>query len=222
MPAVQAREADLGARDTPMRRCVATGSLRPKAELLRFVVDPAGGLVVDAAGKLPGRGLWITPQRSLIARACSKGLFSRAAKTRLRTPDSLAGQAEALLRKRCLDFLGLARRGGQAVAGFEKVKAWIESGRAAVLVQAQDASADGRGKLTVLMQARVPGSTEVTFFCADELSQALGREHCVHVALASGGMADRFLAEVRRLASLTERPAETGHINDTSADAGRR
>jgi len=217
MPAMQAELLGRDAQDTQMRRCVATGSLRPKAELLRLVVDPSGDLVVDAAGKLPGRGLWITPEQALIDKACRKGLFSRAAKTRLRASTTLAAQAEVLLRKRCLELLGLARRGGQAVAGFEKVKAWIESGKAAVLVQAQDAAADGRGKLASLAQARMPGLTQVSCFCAEELSQALGREHCVHVALASGGMADRFLAEVRRLVSLTERPSETGHNNDTPA-----
>ena len=217
MPAMQARVTDPGAADTQMRRCVATGSLRPKAELLRLVVDPSGGLVVDAAGKLPGRGLWITPERALIEKACRKGLFSRAAKARLRVSPDLAAQAEALLRQRCLAFLGLARRGGQAVAGFEKVKSWIESGKAAVLVQARDAAADGRGKLAFLAQARTPGLTEISEFRAEELAQALGREHCVHVALARGGMADRFLAEVRRLASLTEPSQETGHFNDTPA-----
>lgn len=217
MPAMQARVTEPEATDTQMRRCVATGSLRPKAELLRFVVDPTGDLVVDAAGKLPGRGLWITPERTLIEMACRKGLFSRAAKAKLRVSTDLAAQAEVLLRKRCLDFLGLARRGGQAVAGFEKVKSWIESGKAAVLIQAADAAPDGRGKLAFLAQARMPGSTEVSNFRSEELAQALGREHCVHVALARGGMADRFLAEVRRLASLTERPQETGHFNDTPA-----
>ena len=217
MPAMQAQLLGRDEQDTQMRRCVATGSLRPKAELLRLVVDPDGDLVVDAAGKLPGRGLWVTPERALIDKACRKGLFSRAAKTRLHASTTLSAQAEVLLRKRCLELLGLARRGGQAVAGFEKVKAWIESGKAAVLVQARDASADGRGKLAFLAQTRRHGLTQVSYFCAEELSRALGREHCVHVALASGGMADRFLAEARRLVSLTERPSETGHINDTPA-----
>ena len=72
----------------------------------------------------------------MIGKACRKGLFAKAARTQLRASDDLAAEAEALLRKRCLELLGLARRAGMAVAGFEKVRAWLESGKVAVLLQA--------------------------------------------------------------------------------------
>ena len=41
---------------TSVRRCIASGELRPKAELIRFVADPGGTVVPDLAGRLPGRG----------------------------------------------------------------------------------------------------------------------------------------------------------------------
>ena len=62
------------------RRCLVTGIVRPKPELLRFVVDPHGQIVPDIAGKLPGRGLWLTAQRAIVAEASSKRVFARAAK----------------------------------------------------------------------------------------------------------------------------------------------
>ncbi|HLF58858.1 MAG TPA: DUF448 domain-containing protein, partial [Alphaproteobacteria bacterium] len=50
-------DADDGA---PVRRCLATGTLRPKAELVRFVLAPDGTVVPDINERLPGRGLWLT------------------------------------------------------------------------------------------------------------------------------------------------------------------
>ena len=41
-----------------MRKCIATGEVRPKDELIRFVIAPDGTVTPDIAGKLPGRGLW--------------------------------------------------------------------------------------------------------------------------------------------------------------------
>ena len=40
-----------------------TGAVMPKDALLRFVLAPDGQVVPDLAGKLPGRGIWVTPRR---------------------------------------------------------------------------------------------------------------------------------------------------------------
>jgi hypothetical protein len=100
------------------------------------------------------------------------------------------------LARRCLDILGLARRAGAAVAGFEKVRALLASGAAGVLIMASDGSEEGRRRLGRLK----PGVPVVTQHTAAELSAALGREHAVYVAVKMGPMADRFVAETERLA----------------------
>ena len=56
-----------GTARSPLRRCLASGAVRPRAQLLRFVIGPDGVLVFDLAGKLPGRGLWLAPERDLLA-----------------------------------------------------------------------------------------------------------------------------------------------------------
>ena len=56
-------------RDEPERRCIVTGDVQPKAGLIRFVVGPEGQVVPDLSGKLPGRGIWVTADRDLIAKA---------------------------------------------------------------------------------------------------------------------------------------------------------
>ena len=177
------------------RRCLVTGAVRPKAELLRFVVDPQGQIVADIAGKLPGRGLWVTAQRAIVTEASSKRIFARAAKAPVVVAEGLEDRVAALLVQRCIDILGLARRSGLAVAGFVRVKEALTAGKAALLVEATDAAADGQDKLAAL----APSLPRVACLEARELGVAFGREHVVHVALGKGRLADLFIVEARRL-----------------------
>ncbi len=184
------------------RRCLVTGEVLAKDRLLRFVVGPDGEIVPDPANRLPGRGLWLKPERAIIRRAQTRGLFARAAKAAVKVPDDLLERLEALERRRLLDLLGLARRAGALVAGFEKVKAAIAGGTVAVLVEAADAGPDGRGKLAALAVHRAPGALLCDGFTIAELSQALGREHAVHVAVLRSGIAERIKDAALRLTAL--------------------
>ena len=135
----------------PLRRCLVTREIRPKAELLRFVVGPDDRLLTDPAERMPGRGLWLTPRRDIVAIAAAKGLFAKAARRRVVLPSDLAGEVEQLLRARCLALLGLARRAGQLRTGFEKVREDLKAGRAGLLLAARDGAPDGRQKLAALL-----------------------------------------------------------------------
>jgi len=134
------------AQTGPERRCVVTGQILPKSRLLRFVVSPDGEVVADVAGRLPGRGIWLCPSRDVVNTALGKKLFARAARRQVRVPDDLADRIEVMLVSRCLSTLGMARRSGQAVAGYEKVRAEILAGRARVLVEASDGAKDGSAR----------------------------------------------------------------------------
>lgn len=196
----------------PERRCLASGEVLPKAQLLRFVVAPDGTLVPDLAERLPGRGLWLQARQDMMAKACARNLFAKAAKRQVRVPDDLPQQVEALALRRCLDLLGLARRAGAVVAGFEKVKAALRAGEIGVLVQADDAADDGRQKIQALARAigaRANGAhaagrpVPVLQFCgAAALGAAVGREAAVHVGIAPGRFAEVLTREVQRLAGL--------------------
>src|SRR4029077_8553852 len=105
--AEQSEEGDV-ADSGPLRRCLVSRQVRPKAELLRFVVGPEGRLIVDPAERLPGRGLWLTPRRDIVESAVAKGLFAKAAGQRVVVAGELADDVERLLRQRCLALLGLA------------------------------------------------------------------------------------------------------------------
>ena len=181
-----------------MRLCLASGQTRPEADLVRFVTDPEGVVVPDVAAKLPGRGLWITSSRDCIDHAICKKAFARAAKGAVQANAAIADQAAELLSRRCLNFLGLARRAGEITFGFEKVKA-VRGRPVAALIEAQDGSSDGRDKILGLFSAQTSNAPIIGCFTGGELGLALGRDYVVHAALEIGVLAQRFLGEVRRL-----------------------
>ncbi len=183
----------------PERRCLASGQVRPKRELIRFVVAPDGRVMSDLKGELPGRGLWVTAERDALRKACTPGRFAKAARRDVAVPDDLIERLEQGLRRRCLDLLGLARRAGGVAAGFEKVQAMLRAGKAGALLQAADGSAQGRDKLSALARAVSPDLPEIDLFSAEQLGQALGRDNVVHVALEPGAIADRLILEAGRL-----------------------
>ncbi|MFC6855066.1 RNA-binding protein [Marivibrio halodurans] len=191
---------DDGGRDGPVRRCLATGARRPQAAMIRFVLSPDGTVTPDLAARLPGRGMWLSADVGSIKTACARNLFAKAARARAVVPADLAETIERLLARRCVETLSLARRAGEAVTGFEKVRAALEKGEAAVLVEALDGADDGRRKLR---QARAradrPSVEPVTCLTAGEIGEAFGRERAVHAALRAGGLARKLTREAGRL-----------------------
>ena len=180
---------------TAQRRCIVTGDVRAREELLRFVVNPSGQLIPDISGRAPGRGIWLSPDRDSVKAALSRKLFARAARRTLEINPALDRRVEELLVARCVDLIGLARRAGQAVAGFEKVRARLKQGEAGILLAALDGAADGREKLRRL----APGVTVLDCLATDEMGRAFGRDHAVHAVLAPGALADKLELEARKL-----------------------
>jgi len=58
----------------PRRTCVACRQRAPRGELLRLVADAEGRPFVDVRGGAPGRGAWLHPTGSCLARAASGAL----------------------------------------------------------------------------------------------------------------------------------------------------
>src|SRR5262245_30994853 len=189
-----------------LRRCIVTRQALEKPALIRFVVDPDGRVTPDLKERLPGRGLWVTADRAILEQAVAKNAFSKVAKQSVKAAPDLAERVAELARREVAELLGLARKSGQLVAGFEKVDAALRAGKVRVLVAASDGADDGRGKL-----ARIAGSgVEICApLTAAELAQALGREHAVHAAIKSGGIAEKTIIASRRFTALQQGP-ETG------------
>ncbi len=185
-------------QDDPERKCIATGEVQPKAGLIRFCLGPDDMIVPDLLARLPGRGFYVSADRAAIDKAAKKGLFARAARQPVKVPDDLADMVEQLLLRRVIDLISLARKAGDAVMGYEKVKEWLMKDKARVLVQASDGSERGKTKL------RAPEGKNrfIGFLSAGELGLAFGRERAIHAALAAGGLTTRVVEEAARLGGL--------------------
>jgi predicted RNA-binding protein YlxR (DUF448 family) len=187
-------------RDDPERRCIATGEAQPKRGLIRFAVSPDGVVVPDVLEKLPGRGIWVAADRAALETAVKKGLFARAAKQAVTVPETLVADVEALLVRRLIDGVSMARKAGRAIAGYEKVRDWLGKEEARILFQASDGSERGKSKL------HAPGGRGSYFevLTASELGLSFGRERVIHAALGFGGLTERIREDAIRLSGVRE------------------
>lgn len=184
--------------DEPERKCIVSGVSQPKGGLIRFVVAPDGTIAPDVLGRLPGRGMYVATDRKAIEKAAAKGLFSRAARQPVKSPEGLADLIEGQLLRRVVDLVSMARKAGLAVTGYEKVKEWLVKGQGRILIQASDGSERGKTKL----HAPEGKNTFIGCLSAGELGLAFGRERAIHAALASGGLTTRVVEEAARLAGI--------------------
>jgi len=202
----------------PERRCIASMARRPQAEMIRFVLAPDGSVTPDLAARLPGRGAWVSADRASLELAVKKGAFSRAFKVQVRAPDDLPALVEQLLVRRCLDHLGLGRRGGDVIAGFDQVRDLVRSETPAVLLEASDGAADGRGKVLGLARAaqesRVGDYLLAGCFSSEELGMALGRGRVIHACVKQGRFADAWRVELARLSGFRRLTPEDWALED--------
>jgi len=185
-------------QDGPERRCIVTGESGDTRGLIRFVVGPDAQMVPDLAGRLPGRGIWVSADRAALDKVEAKKLFARAARQAVTTPERLADLIEVLLAKRVIELLSLARKSGQAVAGYEKCRDVALRDEMVTLIQAHDGSTRGKTKL------RPPEGADSYIGClsAQEMGLAFGREHVIHAALRAGGLSQAVVEEAARLQGL--------------------
>lgn len=183
--------------------------------MIRFVVLPAdaaagrkaglvagqrAGLIVpDLTATLPGRGIWLSAMGDVIETARTRGGFARAARCQVTVSPDLTSELGAALMRRVVETLGLARRAGQAVAGFQKAREWLDGGRAGLVVQASDGSAEERQRFLGPWHDRIE---VVAPLDAARLGGVFGRGHAVHVVLMRGRLAERVRCESARLAGV--------------------
>jgi uncharacterized protein len=218
--AVAARGRSDDDEEGPGRLCVATRTVRPVEELIRFVAGPDGGLVPDLKHRLPGRGVWVTATRGAIEEAVRRKAFGRSLKTGVVVPATLADDIDALLAKTARDSVSLANKAGAVVSGFSKVEAAIGRGSLAAVLEATDAAPDGVRKIAQALRRRFGEKAEsfpvIAVLESTELGLALGRPHVIHAALLEGPVSRAALARLRALERYRDRTptvaAEADHM----------
>lgn len=189
-------------RDGRTRMCALTREVRPEAELIRFVAAPDGSVVPDLKARLPGRGMWLGAECSVVREAVRKNVFQRALKRPLRPAADLSDQVAARLKEAALGRLGLARRAGGVVAGFAKTEAAIGREPLAAVLAASDAAEDGQRKMRQALRRRFAESASppvIRLFSSAELGLAIGRADVIHAAVLQGPAGQSFVEAAVRL-----------------------
>jgi hypothetical protein len=200
MQAATHKADEMARADERERRDIVSGETLPEHRLIRFVAGPDGVVVPDVAAKLPGRGLWVEASKEAIAKAVEKKLFARAAKAQVTATADLGDRAEKALVTRMLGDLGIARRSGAAVLGFDNVLRMLEGAKPPkLLIEAQDGARDGKRKLYAAAHRLELNCVVVESLTSAELGLALGRENVIHAAVQPGGLAERLIFDAERL-----------------------
>ena len=208
----------------PLRRCIITRERLPKERMIRFVVGPERQIVPDLAARLPGRGIWLSAMRDVLVSECTQDdrrqgvkqghdasrhllrAFARAARGPVSVPADLLELLQTALVRRIGECLGLARRAGQAVAGYEKAREAVRTARHRLIVQASDGSETER---TRFLSGLGCGLVIIDPLPGETLGRVFGRDYVVHVAVAPGKLAESLVMETGRLAGLRNGSART-------------
>jgi len=180
------------------RTCITTGQTLPPHRLIRFVAAPDGYAVADLAGRLPGRGAWVTASEDAIRKADKRGHFKRALGGGLQSDDQTIMMLAAQLRARVLSIAGLARRSGILLGGSGKL---LAEGHCVGLLAADDASPRETEKL----RAKLAVDWVARNFNATELGKICGRDSIAFVgvrastALGAEKLSDILHQEIIRL-----------------------
>jgi len=133
----------------PLRSCLGCREVRPKDELLRFVLDPEGMLYPDVSRKLPGRGSYTCFSRACLETALKRKQFNRSFKgeVKLLPEAELLALIVKIMEEKISSLIALANKAGKAVSGSDKVMDTLRKGEAAILIVAADTSEIGKASL---------------------------------------------------------------------------
>lgn len=64
-------------RKIPLRKCVVSGEMKPKKEMIRIVRSKEGEIAMDPSGKLPGRGAYVSIEPEVVQKAWDKKILDK-------------------------------------------------------------------------------------------------------------------------------------------------
>jgi len=161
-----------------MRKCIVTGEIKEKSQLLRFVITPDKQIVPDFYKKLPGKGVYVSSSYSVLAQAITKNVFSKVLKKNIKVSADLLQIVENILHKNALNAISLAKKAGNTVIGMDKVLEALKAGKVQFILEATDAGDDGQKKLSHYTE----NMQVYRLFSVEELDKALDKGNTVYLA----------------------------------------
>ena len=174
--------------------------------MLRFVSAPGRVITFDVAEKLPGHGFWLKADKEILNQAITKRIFYKAAKGTVKIPEDLETQVQSALLNRCLSLLGLCRKAGLLVYGYEAVKKALTTGTIAAVFEASDASKREENKL---FHADTPFPIW-RILSREQQGQIAGESEIVHLALLNGTLSQQANSIAHKINLYENRPYTKG------------
>ena len=88
-------------KKVPLRKCVATGEMFPKKEMIRVVRSKEGEVSVDPTGKKAGRGAYVSKTEQAVEIARKKNVLGRQLEVAI--PESVYEELLKLIRRESLN-----------------------------------------------------------------------------------------------------------------------
>lgn len=88
-------------KKVPLRKCVATGEMFPKKEMIRVVRSKEGEVSVDPTGKKAGRGAYVSKKEQAVEIARKKNILGRQLEVTI--PDEVYEELLKLIRRESLN-----------------------------------------------------------------------------------------------------------------------
>lgn len=180
----------------PERSCIACRKTIAKAQLLRYVLSPAGEVVLDYNAKLPGRGCYLCADSKCITKVTSERGFNRAFKKNAisPSPDELISAISEKARGVIVSLLSLAQRSRKLSLGAFAVEADIKRGSLLLLLALSDISSSSEKKWKSASASK--GLRFLVLPLIDQLHTVFGNKKVV--GIKDEGIASRLEIEIER------------------------
>jgi predicted RNA-binding protein YlxR (DUF448 family) len=215
--------ADVEGEAVNGRMCIVTRQGGTPETLIRFVAGPEGRVVADLKKQLPGRGCWVSAERSVLEKAIARKLFNRALRADVTAGPELADEVDRLLVLQLAGMMNLARKAAQFVSGASKVEQAVRGLAALATFHAVDAAADGVRKIDQARKAMsfvVEDGQEIPsyrFFTEAEMDGLLGQNAFIHACALAGQAGEGVV----KRANMLERYRGTVPARAVGADTGQ-
>ena len=156
-----------------MRKCVGCGEMKPKKELIRILRTEEEEFVIDTTGKKNGRGAYL----------------------RRKYMNGWKRRWMRLARDKVLSLISLATKAGRCASGEFMTEGQTKSGRASLVVVAEDASDNTKKKFRDMCKFyKVP---MIVYGDKDTLGHAMGKQFRASLAILDEGFAKGILKELK-------------------------
>ena len=187
-------------RAGPTRTCVGCKKTGTRDTLVRLVLSPDGGLVIDAKARLPGRGAWVHP-----AGPCVRGV-EKSPQGLVRAlgvkPQTLGffDMFRDFTTRSALDGLSQAQAAGALVGGRDLLTRALRDGRIEHVVVAENASARSIQEL----EGAAPEGLRFTRLPLDTgaLGSQVGKGPRAALGVRRSRAASHLIRQLRRLGDL--------------------